>query len=322
MLDMHHIISDAVSMEIFIKELLDLYDKKELHPLHLQYKEFTVWQNKLFGTDEFKIQKQYWEDRFSGHLPVLKMPTDYPRPSVQSFKGDMIQFEIDKALTKELLAIETKTGATRYMVLLAVTSIILSKYSGQYDIIVGTPVAGRRHSESYNMIGFFVNVLLMRNYPEPAKSFEEFLEEVKENVLEAFENQDYQFDNLVEHLALERDKSRNPVYDVVFALENVEMPNLEIKELEIKPYEFENKTSKTDLRIGVVERGDTIGMCITYATALFKKETAERMAQHYIEIIKQIVENNKIKLENIKIFYDLIAIKPNILREDESEFNF
>ncbi|MGD2090549.1 MAG: amino acid adenylation domain-containing protein [Candidatus Aminicenantes bacterium] len=322
MVDMHHIISDGVSDSLMVKEFIMIYGGEKVPELRLRYKDFAQWQNRQPGTEEIKRQKAYWLNRFKGDMPILELPTDFPRSPLQRFDGDRISFEIDPVLTKAIKAIAAKNGATLFMVLLAVYNILLSKYSGQDDIIVGSPVAGRRHADLHNLIGMFINVLLMRNHPGTEKSFEAFLKEVKYNTLQAFENQDYQFDNLLEQLNIKRDRSKNPLYDVVFALENTEKAPVEISGLKWKPYEYTNRTCKTDLRLGVTERKGKIELLLTYSTALFKRETAEELIQYFIDILKQVVKNIRVKLKDISISYHLETIKPGVFRDDESEFNF
>ena len=220
--DMHHIISDGISMNILIKEFISLYGGEKLPELKIQYKDFSAWQNELFKTEGIKKQEEYWLNTFSGEIPVLNMPTDYPRPAVQSFEGDSIDFNVDSELTKELNKLAAETGSTLYMVLLAAYNVLLSKYTGQEDIVVGSPIAGRQHADLDNIIGMFVNTLAMRNFPESSKTFKEFLAEVKDNALRAYENQDYQFEELVEKLNIPRDMSRNPLFDTMFVMQNTD----------------------------------------------------------------------------------------------------
>ncbi|MCU5332366.1 condensation domain-containing protein, partial [Bacillus wiedmannii] len=206
--DMHHIISDGVSMGLLVEEFVHLYQGNQLSPLRIQYKDFSVWQNELFQSQVIKEKEQYWLNTFQDEIPVLNMPTDFPRPSIQSFEGCSTSFDLDKELTENLNALAKETGTTLYMVLLAAYNVLLSKYTGQEDIVVGSPVAGRPHADLQSIIGMFVNTLAMRNYPKSNQTFEEFLDGVKENALIAYENQDYQFEQLVERLEIPRDMSR------------------------------------------------------------------------------------------------------------------
>ncbi len=301
MYDMHHIISDGTTMGILIEEFTKAYAGEELTPLRIQYKDFSEWQNKLFGSDSIKLQEEYWLKQFEGEIPVLNLTTDYQRPAVQSFEGDSIEFKIDKELTKKLRQIAKDTGSTMYMVLLSTFNILLSKYSGQDDIIVGSPIAGRPHADLENIIGMFVNTLAMRNYPSGEKTFKEFLREVKENALGAYENQDYQFEELVERLKLARDFSRNPVFDVMFVLQNMDMGELAVEGIKISQYKSKNKVSKFDMTINAVELEYSISIGIQYCTKLFSKATIERMYKHLENIMQVITENIDIKLSSLEI---------------------
>ena len=299
--DMHHIISDGVTISIIIKELASIYNGAVLPELRIQYKDFAVWQNELIRTGVIKQQEEYWLKAFSGEIPVLNLPTDYPRPSYQSFEGDRITFEAGETITRGLSAIAAKTGATAYMVLLAAYNVLLSKYSGQEDIVIGSPIAGRQHADLGNIVGMFVNTLALRNYPAGNKTYTEFLNEVKENALQVYENQDYQFEELVEQVNVRRDFSRNPLFDVMFILQNIEMAAIDLAGLQIKPYEFENQVSKFDLTLIAIETERNILFTLEYSTKLFRLETIERLSTHFSNILQAIVANPEVKLTEIEI---------------------
>ncbi|MCK4261003.1 MAG: amino acid adenylation domain-containing protein, partial [Halanaerobiales bacterium] len=303
--DMHHIISDGFSMDILIRELIAIYHGRSLPELKIQYKDFSVWQNELFATDRIERHERYWLDRFVnpqiGEIPVLNMPTDYPRPLVQSFEGSKLSFVTDTNLTVKLNELVKETGSTLYMVLLAAYNALLSKYTGQEDIIVGSPIAGRSHADLQNIIGVFINMLPMRNYPESHITFKEFLKAVKENALKAYEHQNYQFEQLVEKLSIRRDLSRNPLFDTMFVLHNTENEVIEINDLKFAPYNFNKTISKYDITINAEEQQGKIGFGMEYSTKLFKHETMERLANHFITILKQIAQNTEVKLGDIDI---------------------
>jgi amino acid adenylation domain-containing protein len=319
--DIHHIISDGVSTGILIKDFMASYGGENLPPLKVQYKDFSLWQHRLMTPEAAAEQEKYREKRFSGNLPVLDMPTDYPRPAVQRFEGGSLAFVIDEKLTAALKKTAAQYGATLYMVLLAIFNILLAKYTGQEDIIIGTPAAGRRHSDLDGIIGFFINVLPMRNYPKSAITFETFLKQVKTNTIEAFDHQDYQFDQLVEDLALKRDTSRNPLYDAVFTVLNMELPGIEIPGLRLSPYGLGQETCKTDLRIGAEEGETTIRLLLTYAAALFKKDTAQRMAKRFIQVSQQVMANHQMQIKDITIADEIPLIKPGAARQKEEDFD-
>ncbi len=299
MVDMHHIISDGVSLDIFIKEFTSLYSGQTLPELRIQYKDFSEWQNSLFNSGEIKKQKEYWLDVFSGEIPVLDMPADYPRPGIQSFEGDSIAFAIDRELTDKIRALSSRMGITVYMALLGAYNIMLAKYSGQEDIVVGSPIAGRPHADVGNIMGMFVNTLAMRNYPKGSKTIEEFLKEVKENCIKAYENQDYQFEELVERLEIKRDLSRNPLFDTMFALQNADISGLEVDGLRLKIYRAENRISRFDMTLNASEEEEGIAFVLEYCTKLFRKDTMERLSGHYINILREMAGNPGMKISEI-----------------------
>ena len=301
MIDMHHIISDGVSLGILTDEFMKLYNGEQLPQLRVQYKDYSEWQKEAVNTEELKRQEEYWLQQLSGEIPVLDMPTDYPRPSVQSFEGNRIQFALDGKYVENLRKLGRETGTTPYMILLAAYSVLLSKYTGQEDIIVGSPIAGRLHADLENIIGMFVNTLAMRNHPVGSKSFEEFLQEVRDNALKAYENQNYQFEELVDKLNIHRDISRNPLFDTMFVLENMDMGELEIDDLSFAPYRIDSKIAKFDITLAAEEEQSRIAFSLEYCTRLFNEETMQRLAVHYINILKSIAENPKERLSDIEI---------------------
>ncbi|MGB7606049.1 MAG: condensation domain-containing protein, partial [Lutisporaceae bacterium] len=296
MFDMHHIISDGTSMDIIMDEFTKLFKNENLEELRVQYKDYSAWENRMLASEGMKKHEEYWTKMFSDEIPVLNSQTDYPRPSIQSFEGESIGFGLDKDLTQKLNKISKAKVATLYMTLLSAYNILLSKYSGQEDIVVGSPIAGRSHAELYNMVGMFVNTLAMRNYPGRKKTFNEFLQEVKKNALSAYENQGYQFDKLVEKLDIKRDLSRNALFDTMFTLQNTENKEMELDKVRIKQFQFERGVSKFDITLSAEEKGEEIKFNLEYCTKLFKRETIERMIEHFKNILKAVAEEPEIKL--------------------------
>ncbi len=304
--DMHHIISDGISMEILTRELLALYRGQQLPTLHLQYKDFAFWQNQLFASGRHKQLEEFWLRIFADEIPVLNLPTDFPCPGVRNFSGDRWGVEIDSRIVKKIYLLAREQGVTLYMILLSGLNILLARYSGQEDIIIGSPIAGRSHADLVNIIGMFVNTLAMRNFPIGAKTYQEFIQEVKENALQAFEHQDYQFETLVEKLDLERNPARNPLFDIVFTLQSREIDDSSVHELNLKQVKFANRTAKFDLTLNALEviQSDTdnrILLAFEYSTQLFKPETIERMAGHYLNILQEVVDNYQMKLSRIEM---------------------
>ncbi|HEX3043686.1 MAG TPA: amino acid adenylation domain-containing protein, partial [Bacillota bacterium] len=330
MMDMNHAITDGVSIRIMIRDLAALYHEQSLPELRIQYKDYAAWQSQavawqnhadawqnhadawqnadsgqnhegLWESELLQKQEKYWLQRFSGELPVLNLPTDYPRPLTQSFEGKEITFTVETELTRRLSRLANENGATLYMVLLAAYNLLLAKYSGQADIIVGSPVAGRIHADLENLIGMFVNTLAMRNYPQDHQTFREFLAEVKNNSLQTYENQAYQFETLVEKVKVNRDLSRNPLFDTMFILQNLDEGFIESAELTIRPYEFENTTAKFDLTLTAMETAGEIRFTLGYCVKLFGEATIVRLAGHFVNILQIITASPDSRLFQIEI---------------------
>jgi amino acid adenylation domain-containing protein len=306
MLDIHHIITDGVSMDIFVEELMGLYGGKELPPVGPRYKDFSEWQNKLIESEEIRKQEDHWRKRFDGNIPVLDLPVDYPRAVVQSLKGNTLDFEISREHSIALNSLALREGATVYMVVLAVYTIFLKKITLQEDIVVGTPIAGRRHTDLQQVMGMFVNMLALRNYPEGELPFTEFLNHTRKRTLEDFKNQDYQFEDLVEKLAVPRDTGRNPLFDTAFSFHNESRfgdgPGMKIPQLEITPHhDFENSSAKFDLTLHSFEDGENLKYFFEYSTALFKKESIERFITYFKTLITSVIDNPGEKIANLEV---------------------
>ncbi|MDQ1355193.1 MAG: hypothetical protein QG657_5503, partial [Acidobacteriota bacterium] len=321
--DMHHIIGDGTSSGVLIDDFIGLYAGENLQPLKIQYKDFSHWQNNLFENGRIKAQEDYWINLFRGDIPRLTLPTDYPRPVSFSFAGDSFVFTLDSENTSRLKQLGLANGTTLYMNLLAAFNALLYKYTGQDDIIVGGVIAGRRHADLQRIIGMFVNTLAMRNYPHGDKTFPGFLKEVKENSLNAFENQDVQFEELVAKLDVERDPSRNPLFDVCFVMQNAEQSQADLVKLErtedvvFSPYEFENKISQFDLTIDAFESAGEIHFKLEYCTGLFNIETTRGLARHFLNIIGEIAA----KQDSIPFLADIDIMTEEEKRQALVEFN-
>ncbi|MCP4148934.1 MAG: amino acid adenylation domain-containing protein, partial [bacterium] len=301
MVDMPHIVSDATSIGVLIKDFMLLVAGEHLAPINIHYKDYSEWQNQTKEKERVKKQETYWLKQFEGEIPVLNLPTDYPRPAIRTFEGKKLFFRLDEGETVALKSIALAHGATLYMVLLTLFNSFLSKLSGQEDVIIGTPTAGRGHADLGDIIGMFVNTLGLRNQPQRDKTYEEFLEHVKETTLNAFDNQDYQFEELVETLTINRDASRNPLFDVMFLLQNMELTKIEIPGLKLKPFDYEIKTAKFDLTLQGTESGEQMEFGLTYTTKLFKEETIRRFITYFKRIVSRVLEEPGAKLAEIDI---------------------
>jgi hypothetical protein len=301
MMDMHHIITDGVSYGILTKDLMVLYAANELPSLPIQYKDYSEWQNSEKESESFKRQENYWLNEFKGEVPVLNLPTDYMRPPFQSFEGDTAYFKIGREDTGKLNALAKENDVTLYMILLAIFNVLLAKLSGNEDIAIGTPTAGRRHADLEPIIGMFVNTLALRSFPVGEKPFSGYLQEVKQKALDAFENQDYPFEELVDRVEIKRDTTRNPLFDALFVLQNYQVDTIEIPGLKLLPYDFEAGISKFDLSLFGMEVEDLLHFSIEYCTRLFREETIERFIKYYKKIICSVSQNNGQKISEIDI---------------------
>jgi hypothetical protein len=323
-IDMHHIISDGVSHQVFEQDFMALYAGEKLPSLRFQYRDYSEWQRSETQKRAVKNQESFWLKQFDGGIPALELSIDYPRPQEKSYDGSRYSFEIAPEQVQALNALALEEGATLFIVLLAVTDILLFKITGSEDIVTGTPVVGRRHADLERIIGMFINTLALRNYPASEKNFKEFLQEVRQRTLSAFENQDYPFEDLVGKVALGRDNSRNPLFDVVFTVQQRKRYPEEIREpegakLKLKPYGREFILSQFDLIFYVEEVEDEVLFTVLYSKKLFKPETIQRFTQYYKEIITALLENRDILLKDINVSYDLSDQKIAI---PHTEFGF
>lgn len=315
LIDMHHIISDFISMEILVGEFLVLFSGKLLPELKVQYKDYAVWQETFFKSDALKEQEKYWLNLLAGEIPVLNLPTDFPRPAAQHFEGDRFDWKIDWKMKGSLKQLAAKEETTLFMFLLAVFNILLTKYSGREEIIVGSPIAGRPHPDLETMVGMFVNMLVFLNKPYGDLRFKDFLREVKENTIKAYENQDYQFEELVEKLNLDRNLARNPLFDVVLVLQNIPAHPAPVQGLKFLPSQVENRIAKFDLTLHVSEQDNSIHFEMEYCTKLYKKETIARLGRDYLKIMEAVIANPEIKISEI------ILVDPEERARIFSQFN-
>ncbi len=299
--DMHHIIADGTSVEILLEDFIRLYSGQELPPLKLQYKDFSQWQNRAAGEGKIKEQETYWHNIFAEPAPKLNLPADYSRPDVFSFKGDNVDFHLQGAQAAAFKNLTQHSDATSFAVFLTALNVLLYKYCRMDDIVVGCSIAGRPYSELEGIVGMFVNELAMRNHPNGNKSFKRFLEEVKTHSIAAFDNQDLQFEELVDSLDLERDPSRNQLFDVCLSVQNFDKTQKAVQQVIFKPLGHKNLTSKFDLTLYVQEDEEAVHLTFEYYTSLFKASTIERMATHFKGILKQVSQNPDILLKDINI---------------------
>lgn len=323
MLDMNHIIADGVSFGVMVGDFMKFYNRRQLPPLPLQYKDFAAWQNRLIQTGALQKQEEYWLRRFQGQVPTLEMPTDFPRPEgAMPDDGASTGLVVEEKGTGQFNNLLKETQTTAFMMLLSVYFVLLSRYTGQEDIVVGSPVTGRRHDDVQDIVGIFINMLPFRCQPSGHKTFREFLLEVKEISLQAFENQEYQFEDLVMKLGLQGKDQRNPLFSAAFSVQNMDIPVIRIPGLTLSPYPFEDTTTKYDFRLAAAASDQFISLSMTYSTVLFKPQTMEQLMERYAEILEQVLENPGVKLADIKVSHDLMSTMSNTLQGYQGDIDF
>lgn len=299
--DIHHVVADAESMSIILREFVQLYEGNSLEDLTVQFKDYCIWQSKFRETNNYKKQEHYWLELFKGELPTLQLPLDFVRPELKSFEGDRVKYTLSSDLAADIREAASNGNATVHMFLMTAFYVLLHKYTGQEDMIVGTVSSARRHEEIKDNIGLFINTLPMRNYPYKEKSFTQLLNEVKSNAINAYENQDYPFEELIEKLEIERNTSRNPLFDVAFDLQSEDNEQIKTANLKFTPHFYEEKTSKFDLCIRSLEINGEVQFEIEYCLKLFRRETVEKLLQHYLNIIKEVLDNPAKKIADIQM---------------------
>ncbi len=324
-IDMHHIISDGVSLAIFVEEFIALYKGDDLPRLNLQYKDYSAWQNRQENCNDHqtavrkKREDAYWLNEFAGEIPVLKLPLDYERPGIKSFEGAGLDLLISQERTEALRALAIEENTTLFVLLFSIFNVLLAKISGQQDIVVGTPVGGRQHADLEKMMGMFVNTLALRNYPKKGQTFGEFLQDVNRRTLAALENQGYQFENLVKKLPLTHAPSRNPLFDVLFAMQNTGAKKVETPGLRFTSHRFEKKTTQFDLLLNCLETGGALLLTFQYCGKLFNRAKIERLANYFEDIVSIVIGKMDIKLEDIHVSHELIPIE---IKERKMDFGF
>ncbi|WP_160715571.1 non-ribosomal peptide synthetase [Chitinophaga solisilvae] len=286
---MHHIISDGVSGEVLMRELLQLYKGTEdLQPLRIQYKDYAVWQQEQLNSDAPDAARQYWLERLAGELPVLELLTDKARPAVKTYEGGEVSRKLNGPLCRQFRQLLQEQDATLFMGLLSALNALLYRYTGQEDIIVGSPVSGREHADLEGQIGFYVNTLALRTQFSGDDSFLQLLSDIRRHTLNAYTFQQYPFDELVEELQLQRDLSRNPLFDVALSLQqdNRHIWNQETAGLELQPYHANRAvSSKFDLQFTFNESGEDIYATITYTRELYTEAMAAGMLAHLEQLM-------------------------------------
>jgi amino acid adenylation domain-containing protein len=325
-LTMHHIVSDGWSLGVLFRELSVLYDaflagkSSPLPDLPIQYADFSVWQRRWLQGDVLETQLGYWKNQLEGIPAVLNLPTDHPRPAVQRYQGARQSIELSKELSQGLKALSRKEGVTLFMTLLAAFQTLLHRYSGQNDIVVGSPIANRSRTEIEGLIGFFVNTLVLRTNFNGDPTFKELLGRVREMALAAYAHQDLPFEKLVEELQPERSLSHPPLFQVMFALQNASVTDLRLSGLAVTPLQLEGVTAKFDLSLSMVEEADALRGSIEYNTDLFGEATIGQMMGHFQILLEEISKNADQRLSDLTLLTDKerrkILVEWNDTRKD------
>ncbi|MFW5762801.1 MAG: amino acid adenylation domain-containing protein [Coleofasciculus sp.] len=316
---MHHIISDAWSKGVLLRELAILYEAfsigkpSPLPELPIQYADFAVWQQQWLQGEVLETQLTYWRHQLEGSPPLLELPTDRTRPPVQTFRGATQSFILPKALTEALKELSKQEDVTLFMTLLAAFKTLLYRYTGQNDILVGSPIANRNRSEIEGLIGFFVNTLVMRTNLGGRPSFRELLSRVRNVALAAYAHQDLPFERLVNELQLERDLSHTPLFQVMFEFGNTPISALALPGLTLNLLETESSTAKFDLSLSMRETEQGLIGSLEYNTDLFDAGTIARMLGHFQTLVASILANPDQPLEDLQLLTD--AEKQQLLVE-------
>ncbi len=306
---MHHIVADAWSLGVFWDELAQLYraftagQPSPLAALPVQYADYACWQQARMARGSFESEVGYWRTRLADS-ETLQLRTDRPRPPVQTFNGATVATMVPKALADRLKAMSREHGITPYMLLLAGFKALLHRYSDQDDIVVGTPTAGRNRSEIESLIGFFINTLVLRTDLSNNPSFVELFGRVKQTALDAYAHQDVPFDRLVEELRPERDLSRNPLFQVAFALQNAPSEPLEIPGVTVRAEAQSSDTTRFDIELHLVDRADGLAAVCCYNTELFDRQTIERMLEHYRVLLEAMAVNPRRLIDDVPLVGD------------------
>ena len=306
----HHIISDGWSVGVFVRELAALYEAytagrpSPLQELSIQYADFAAWQRDWLQGERLEEQLSYWRAQLSDAPQLLKLPTDRPRPPVQSYKGAHETLFLCESLSRSLKELSRREGATLFMTLLAAFSTLLYRYSSQRDVLVGTPIANRNRAETESLIGFFVNTLIFRTRLSERMTFRELLGQVRETALEAYAHQDLPFEKLVEELQPQRSLSHSPVFQVMFDLQNAPMRDLELQGLRLTPLPFDSRMAKFDLVLTVAETDGRMSGQLEYNTDLFDAATIRRMTRHLEHLLETAVSNPDEQVSRLPLLTD------------------
>ena len=303
--NMHHIISDGWSIGVLMREVSVLYQAfsegrpSPLPELEIQYPDYSVWQRDWLRGEVLDQQVNYWREQLSGVAP-LELPLDRPRPAMMTFRGAAEAVTVPAETTEKLRKLGQRHGATLYMTLLAAFQVLLSRYSGQQDISVGSPIAGRQRPELEPLIGFFINTLVLRSRLSDESSFTQLLNQVRETTLQAYAHQDVPFEKLVEVIHPERNLDRTPLFQAMFILQNTPQSGLQFGSAKLLPFNIGGSTVKFDLTFSLSEFDSGLAGSLGYSTDLFEASSIQRMIGHYCMLLESIAADAEQKLSDLQ----------------------
>ncbi len=319
--NIHHLVTDGTTQAILSRDFLRLYSGDHLPPPAIRYRDFVLWEQQWMKGEAFGKLETFWLDQFSGDIPVLELPVDYPRPPVQAYQGGHVRFQIHREDYQAVNRMLMRENVTLYMAMMAVYNTLLFRYSRQEDIVAGSIAAGRQSPELDELAGVFINTLAVRNRPRPGMSFSRFLDDVKTVILSAFEHQSYPFGQLLEKVTLKKDISRSPLFDVMLILQNMERPRLENAPFRLTPFETAEKYfdpeihAQHDMVLWVFDEPDRIDCLLEYSTSLFREDTMQRLAKHLQNLLVSAPHHPEVPLERMDM------MSPAEKRQVLSDFN-
>ncbi len=313
LLDMHHIICDGESIHIFLDELCEYYKGNSITPSPIDYKDYAYWEKQEMNSYEYKEMEKYWLEKFSDEIPTLNMPTSFSRPANLTFEGHKLTNKLENA--NKIHDLCTKLHITPYQFFLAMYYILLYEYTGQDDIIVGTPVVGRPQKELHSIVGMFVNTLALREKILPEETVFDFISRISNNILEDFKNDFYPFDELVNKLKLEKDSSRNPLFDTMFVYQNEGMKEVRLGNLTANYYIPDSSISKFDFTLEVLPDKNNFVCNLEYNNCLYKDEFMKDFLIHYLQLVNCILENPHVFVKEVSI------LTPSERKQILDEFN-
>lgn len=301
LVDMPHIVSDGVSVWVLIDEFSRLYPGQELPPVARQYPDYALWQREGAGARLIAAQRGYWLEQFRDPPPPMDFAPDFPRPRVIDFAGAGVHRSVPADLAAGARGLARAEGATVYMLLLAAYFALLHRHTGQEDMVIGSPTAGRSHADLQETVGMFVNMLALRGRPQAGMRFRQLLDQVRETALGAFQHQDYQFVDLVRALNLPRHPGRNPLFDAVFELINISLNQIALPGVKVSNHQFDSGVTPFELLLVLTENGDQLDLELRHATRLYRPETAQALADDYLSLLAQVVAQPDTPLSELRL---------------------